>query len=57
MDSARRVNYADRVGGANGDLDLLELIDGRLFKLENKISCRSRRLSHCMGESLLHQGW
>ena len=23
--------YADRVGGANGDLDLLELIDGRSY--------------------------
>ena len=24
--------YAARVGGANGDLDLLELIDGRSYK-------------------------
>ena len=34
--------YADRVWGANGDLDLLELIDGRSYKLQCRSSYRTR---------------
>ena len=32
--STHLLNYVDRVGGANGDSDLLELIDGRSYNLQ-----------------------
>ena len=46
--------YADWLGGSNGDLDLLELIDGRSYKGR----CRSAseiREAESMGEGLLTQ--
>jgi len=47
--------YAVLVGGANEDLDLLELIDGRSYKLQCRSACRTRQAETCMGEGLLTQ--
>jgi hypothetical protein len=35
--------YAVRVGVAHGDLDFLELIDGRAYKLQCRSVCRTRQ--------------
>jgi hypothetical protein len=45
--------YAILVGGANGDLDLLELTDGRSYESQCRPACRSRQAENCMGEGLL----
>jgi len=47
--------YAVLVGGANGDLDLLELIDGRSYTLQCRSACRTRQAEKCMGEGLSTQ--
>jgi len=47
--------YADRVGGAIGDLDLLELIDGSHDKLQCRSVCHTRQTATYMGEGLLTQ--
>ena len=47
--------YAVLVGGANGDLDLLELIDSRSYKLQCSSVSRTRETENCMGEGLLTQ--
>jgi len=40
------------VGRANGDLEWLELIDGRPYKLQCRFSYRTRELETCVGEGL-----
>ena len=45
--------YADQLRRANGDLDLLELIDGRSYKLQCRSASRTREAENCMGEGLL----
>ena len=40
-------DYADRVRGANGVLDLLELIDGRSYKLQCRSAFEIGRLILC----------
>ena len=45
--------YADREGVSNGDLDVLELIDGRSYKLQCRSASRTRGVDFCMGEGLL----
>jgi len=47
-------SYAVVVGEANGDLDLLELIDGRSHKLQCRSAARTREAEKCMGEGLLN---
>ena len=49
--------YAARVGGADGDLDLLELLYGRPHKLQCRSVCRTRQTENCMSEGLLTQRW
>jgi hypothetical protein len=48
-------HYTVLVGGANGDMDLLELIDGRSYKLQWRSVSRTRETDFCMGEGLLTQ--
>jgi hypothetical protein len=47
--------YAVLVGGANGDQDLLELIDGRSYELQCRTVSRTRETETCMCEGLLTQ--
>ena len=42
-------------GGGNGDLYLLELVDGRSYKLQCRSASRTREADECMGEGLLTQ--
>ena len=39
-------HYAVLVGGANGDLDLLQLIDGRSYELQCRSNSRTRELEN-----------
>ena len=38
-----RTIYAVLVGGTNGDLEVLELIDGRSYTLQCRLDCRTRQ--------------
>jgi len=40
------------VGGANGNLDLVESIDGRSCKLQCRLACCTRHAEYCVGEGL-----
>ena len=48
-------HYAVLVGRANGDSDLLELIDCRSYKLQRRSNSRTREFEKCMGVGLLTQ--
>ena len=47
--------YAVLTGGANGDLDLLEFMDGRSYKLQCRSHSRTREFEACMCEGRLTQ--
>ena len=46
-------SYAALVGRTNVGLELLELQDGRSYKVQYRSACRTRQAENCMGEGLL----